>query len=577
MSQRIPLTYIAGTAMRQAYRRLAVDMGGPMRALGLRTGRPQAFFDIKSDLQYGQADQGQAILKGHFLYAGQTVDVGANGDPWSIALPSEDFAIWLHGFSWLEDLNVLGSTTAAVRARFLLDRWIAVYGKWNPYSWQPDILATRLYNVLAHWSPMLTLDKLTEAAQARRINVMRQLKRLRRIYKRTTPGLSRFQAAAALAIGGARMTERSDGFLGRGLDWLDDEIEAQVMPDGGHVSRSPEQTLRALEILLTLDQILSRRGVEGTRAMGRAIDRLLPAAALFKAADGGLVSFNGGSAVLSSRIATSFAAIPKSPKTLTTCPHMGYQRVANGKSVLVLDTGSSPERPFDLDAHLAPLALEFSTEAGRLFVNCGWSKEQPGSWRRPMRSTAAHTTLTLGDRSSGNLIKSGFAACLVGDAIARAAGPARAARKDQPQGTWIEAAHEGYVKTTGLTHSRRLYLDADGHDFRGEDSLSVPTGAVPISHDKIPFDIRFHLHPDVRVSLAQDQKSALLIQPGQIAWRFRTDGGPLTIEQSAYLAEGYRPGKCEQIVISGMAFCDSDGSTRSNRVRWSLRRLEARA
>ena len=577
MSQRIPLTYIAGTALRQAYRRLAVDMGGPMRAVGLRTGRPQAFFDIKSDLQYGKAEHGQAILKGHFLYAGQTVDVGANGDPWSIALPSEDFAIWLHGFSWLEDLNVLDSTTAAVRARFLVDRWIAIYGKWNPYSWQPDILSSRLYNTMAHWSPMMTLDKLTEGAQARRVNVMRQLKRLRRIYKRTTPGLSRFQAAAALAIGGARMTERSDGFLDRGLDWMDDEIEAQILPDGGHISRSPEQALRALEILLTLDQILSRRGVEGTRAMGRAIDRLRPAAAFFKAADGGLVSFNGGALVPAARVATSFAAVPKPPKSITSCPHAGYQRAANGNSVLVLDTGSSPERPFDLEAHLAPLALEFSTEAGRLFVNCGWTKQQPASWRRSMRSTAAHTTLTLGDTSSGSLVTPGFVSRLVGDAIARSVGSVRAARKDQPQGTWIEAEHDGYVKTTGLTHSRRLFLNANGHDFRGEDSLSVASGEVPMSHDKIPFDIRFHLHPNVRVSLAQDQKSALLIQPGQKAWRFRTDGGPLVIEQSAYLAEGHRPEKCEQIVISGMAFCDSDGSTRSNRVRWSLRRLEARA
>lgn len=577
MSQRIPLTHITRMAMRQAYHRLAVDMGGPMRAIGLRAPKAQAFFDIKSDFNYGIIDHGQAIMKGHFLYAGQSVDVGANGDPWSIALPSEDFAIWLHGFSWLEDLNALGETRSAVRARFLLDRWIDVYGKWNAYSWQPDILSERLYNLMANWSPLMTLDKLTDTAQLRRVNVLRQLKRLRRIYKRTSPGLSRFKAAAALAIGGARMTERSDGFLDRGLDWLDDEIDAQILPDGGHISRSPEQALRALEILLTLDQILSRRGVEGTRAMGRAIDRLLPAVAFFKAADEGLVSFHGGAAVTADRVSKSFAPLPKPPKAITNCPHTGYQRAANGDSVLVMDTGASPERPYDLEAHLAPLAFEFSSKAGRLFVNCGWTEPQPKSWRRSMRSTAAHTTLTLADQSAGDLVSGRLASRFIGEAISMSAGPARAARKDQQQGTWIDSAHDAYVKDTGLTHSRRLFLDAQGQDLRGEDSLSVAAGSVPLSHDKIPFDIRFHLHPSVRVSLAQDQKSALLIQPGQIAWRFRTDGGPLTIAPSVYLAEGHRPEKSEQIVISGMAFCDSDGSTRSNRVRWSLRRLEARA
>ena len=115
-----------------------------------------------------------------------------------------------------------------------------------------------------------------------------------------------------------------------------------------------------------------------------------------------------------------------------------------------------------------------------------------------------------------------------------------------------------------------------GHDIRGEDGLLVPIGAHPKSRDVIPFVIRFHLHPTVRATLAQDMQSALLIQPNHAGWRFRTDGGPIKIEDSVYLGEGFRPTKTQQIVIKGAAYADSDGETRSNRVRWSLRRLEAR-
>jgi len=103
----------------------------------------------------------------------------------------------------------------------------------------------------------------------------------------------RLKAAAVLAMGGARLKEKSDGFLGRGLDWLDDEIEVQILPDGGHVSRAPGQAVEALEILLTLDSLLQARGVEGSRAMSRAIDRLAPVVHFFTAADGTLVNFNG--------------------------------------------------------------------------------------------------------------------------------------------------------------------------------------------------------------------------------------------------------------------------------------------
>ena len=116
----------------------------------------------------------------------------------------------------------------------------------------------------------------------------------------------------------------------------------------------------------------------------------------------------------------------------------------------------------------------------------------------------------------------------------------------------------------------------NGQDVRGEDCLLVPIGKAPLSRDQIPFDIRFHLHPTVRATLAQDLTSALLIQPGHVGWRFRTDGGPLRVEDSVYLAKGNKPLKTQQIVISGKAFADSDGETQSNRVRWSIRRLENR-
>jgi len=46
------------------------------------------------------------------------------------------------------------------------------------------------------------------------------------------------------------------------------------------------------------------------------------------------------------------------------------------------------------------------------------------------------------------------------------------------------------------------------------------------------------------------------------------------LEDSVYLAAGVSPVKTQQLVIYGEAFCDSDGESRSNRVRWSFRKLK---
>jgi len=576
MSRRIPLTSLLGASLKQSYYRWATDLGGAARSFNLRAGKPTIFHDVRPSFTYGDKALGQALLKGHFEFAGQKLDVGAQGDPWTIAVPSTRFADWLHGFHWMSNMAVLKDKAAPIRARALVDKWIEIYGQWNAFAWQPDILTDRLYIWLSLWSPMLTGDTLSEKAQIRRSSTLRQLKRLRNTYKRTGPGLPRFKATAVLTMGGARLKENTEGFLARGLDWLDDEIEMQILSDGGHVSRSPSQTLEALEILLTLDSLLQARGVEGSRAMSRAIDRLTSIIPFFTAGGGGLSRFQGSGEGDVKRIKAVMKASPGTPKPFGYCPHTGYQRIEQNGTVLIVDTGATAPRPYDLEAHLSPLAFELSNDSGPIIVNCGWNEMQSPAWRRAVRSTAAHSTLIFDDASAGRLLKEGWQSRKLGDAVAVEAGPVRSVRKEQIEGVWLETSHDAYREETGLTHRRRFYMAIDGDDIRGEDSLFVPLGAVPLSNAEKPFQIRFHFHPDVRVSLSQDQTSALLVQSGKAGWRFRTDGGPLALEDSIYLGGGHKPVRCQQLVISGLAFCDSDGETRSNRVRWSFRKLEAR-
>lgn len=540
-------------------------------------GKPQVFFDGRPSLKLGDKARGQSLMAGRFTRFGQSLDVGAlDGDPWSVAAPSERFADWLHRFSWMEDLAVLTDKSAPAYARHLVDKWIDVYGGYNLFAWNVDVLAERLFYWLSLWSPMLSTDSLGDMASARRLSALRQMQYLRKHYKRTAPGLPRFRAALTLAIGGLRLNQKSDAYLNRALDWLDDEIELQILPDGGHISRSPAQTLAALEGLLALDDLMAAKGVARSKIMGRAIDRLQPIIAFLTAGDGGLVCFNGAGEGDRKRIAKIIKAAALTTKPFGYCPHSGYQRIAQNGTVLMIDSGGPPDAPFDTSVHLAPLAFELSTPEGRLISNCGWSAEQAGHWHAPMRATAAHSTLVLDEGSAGRIIDGGLKHRLFGAAISESVGTVKAQRKEQAQGVWMEGSHTGYKAGYGLCHRRRFYMALDGHDIRGEDSLSVPLGSAPVRRDEIPFAIRFHLHPSVKVTLAQDQKSALLIQAGSVGWRLRTDGGALSIEPSLYLGAGYKPVKTEQIVIHGAAFGDGDGETRSNRVRWSLRRLEAR-
>ena len=143
------------------------------------------------------------------------------------------------------------------------------------------------------------------------------------------------------------------------------------------------------------------------------------------------------------------------------------------------------------------------------------SPESDPVWREMLRATAAHSTLTVDDVHSSELVPGGGLG-------RRRAVNVRAGRREDAGHMLVEASHDGYRDFNGLIHHRRLYLAADGDDFRGEDRLTGPGGHA--------FAARFHLHPDVQVSLIQGGEAALL----------RPAGGALAIEESVYFGAASR-------------------------------------
>lgn len=561
--------------MSRSVRGAGRDLSKPLRAIALRTPPPGPFAARPSYASLHLPDHAKPLLAGQLIIGGQSVDIGFAGHPWTQPLPSKYFAERAHSFDWLHELAAMGETKAGSRARQLVDDWADIYGDWNVFSWSPDILTDRLFAILSSWGSVLSGDRDTAPTKiaTRRAVTARQILRLKSVWKQTTPGLPRLRALGTLALGGAMLS--NPALLDRNLDRLDDELERQVLGDGGHISRTPAAGLQVLQILLALEGALKIRGIAGSKQTRRAIDRLAPTFTFFDPGDGSLASFNGSGEVSAKIISAMIKKTnTRASKPFGYMPHSGYQRLERNGTVMIVDTGDSPPRPFDNAAHLAPLAMEISTPAGRMIVNCGFNEDQPEAWRQVIRETAAHSTLIVDECSCGEIVSGPRSLSVHGPAILYGAGPSHSSRQEHDADIWLEASHEGYRRTTGLDHRRRVYLTHDGSDIRGEDSLYVPMGEAPAHKGaRFPFKIRFHLHPSVRATLSQDEKSAMIIMPGGEGWRFRTDTLPLNLEKSIYLAKGAKPVRCEQLVVSGNALSDNNGEDASNRVRWSLKRI----
>ena len=102
---------------------------------------------------------------------------------------------------------------------------------------------------------------------------------------RARDGVPRMQALVALTYAALCMpgqARRSSAARKQ----LVDELDRQILPDGGHVSRNPGALIELLLDLLPLRQAFAARNVAPPPQLNNAIDRMMPMLRFFRHGDG---------------------------------------------------------------------------------------------------------------------------------------------------------------------------------------------------------------------------------------------------------------------------------------------------
>ena len=496
----------------------------------------------------GDERRGEAILAGDIEFAGETVR-----NPHPVWFPPRAGAGWLaewHGFAWLADLAGVGAA-ARDPARALVQSWLAENAAWHPVAWRADVTATRVFNWIVHFEELAGREVDRALRRAMLVSVAAQVRHLSRTAAWEVAGAARLRALKGLIVGLAALGG-SAARIGRIAGVLDHELVLQILPDGGHRSRSPSVQLAVLRDLIDTRAALRAARVELPTALQQAIERMAPMLRFFRHGDRRLALFNGSveeDGVLVDLVLTRSETRGHPPLQ---APSSGFQRLQAGQSLVLVDAGEPPPQGFDADAHAGMLSFELSHGRDRIIVNCGGYRGANGSWRRVARSSAAHSVLVVGDTNSVEIQDDG--------SLGQGPTAVRCERAEEGGHQWIATGHDGYRSRFGVIYSRELYLAPDGDDLRGEDKLTGRAGA--------PFAVRFHLHPAIDASLLENGGGALLRLAGGAAWRLRAAGAEIGLGESIYLGSGELR-KTQQIVLSGMT--GPNGAT----VRWALRR-EAR-
>ncbi|MBV8686693.1 MAG: heparinase II/III family protein [Alphaproteobacteria bacterium] len=543
---------------RIAWRLQRLSWRGPLQGLRLG-GRPALkLIAVPKDPVAGDKARGEALMRGRLVHRGGAIALKTL-DFADFSLPRETID-YLHSFEWLRDLAAAATRERAHKlAEALVQRWLAAHAEAvaEP-AWRPDLWGRRIL----FWSAYAPYI-LSSRDQAYRTLVLKTLARgarhLAGSADRAPAGIRRVTAWAGIVAAGL-VVQGGPVRLARGEAGLIRSLGAALGEDGGLASRSPTEQLALVELLSQLRAAYNAARRDVPEPLGEALAGSVSALLGVTLGDEALSSWQGGNPSSRRRVAAALEGSGVRARPLRQARGWGYQRLEAKAAIVLVDAAPPPAARALSGGSASTLAFEMTDGANRLVVNCGGAGAAVDALSKglteALRTTAAHSTLTLGDRNSTAILDDG--------ALGRGVGQVELARDETGGVAQVEASHDGYARRYGLIHQRRLTLAGDGRELTGEDAL-IASGRRRRG-EPVPFALRFHLGPSVEVATTADGQGALLRVRGGGVWHFRCRGGRLAIEDSLWIDGEANPLPSLQLVVAGET--PADGMV----IAWSFRR-----
>jgi uncharacterized heparinase superfamily protein len=534
--------------------------GGSVALTRLWPGRADRVIIAPHDLRTADATRAAEIYAGRFVFAGKIVTCHGRSI-FDLEPPSEDWEVALLGFGWLRHLRAADTALTRANARALLDDWISNPSHSRPVARRADVLSRRVISMLSQ-APLVLGD--TDSKFYRRYlrGLTREIRYLRFAMLDNPDGVPRLQVLIALCYASLCLANQARHIRSASRK-LSDELQQQILPDGGHISRNPGALIELLIDLLPLRQTFAARNIAPPPALLNAIDRMMPMLRFFRHGDGSIALFNGMSGTPSDILATLLAYDDTHGTPMASMPHSGFQRLDAGQTAVIMDTGPPPPPNVSHEAHAGCLSFELSSGTSRIVINCGMPSTGRDNWRAFARSTPAHSTLTFHDISSCQFVElTAMKRFLHGSPIVSGPVIVENFREAVTNGVLLTTSHDGYLPRFGVVHRRLLLLAQDGSRLDGEDTVSPAPGGR-IKANETDYALRFHLHPSVKASRLSDARGVMLVLPNRDVWTFEALDDKVDLDDSVFLAGNDGPRRTTQIVIR-------QDSRHASSIRWSF-------
>jgi uncharacterized heparinase superfamily protein len=420
----------------------------------------------------GPADQVDRLKRGEFCFLHRTIDIGRAAPNWMVdgRDVSGLWCITLHYHSWAYDLAVAaknGDMEAFALYRHYLEDWInrchITSQGMNPLVWNAFAISTRL----SWWIRSLFQlgDQLRrtvpEFEQRMLVSLCEQADHLSRHIEWDLRANHVMRDAVGLAWAGRFIQiPAAKEWMHQATEIAIDQVQEQILKDGGHYERSPMYHIHVMEDVLSLAMLLETDSARSD--MLTAWQRMAEFIRHMRHPDGYIPLFNDGAqhavcdATRMLELGSEFLNVDiedirqscEFEQTGTPCWH-------GNPWTVFFDAGPTGPAFQPGHTHADSLTLECSYRTHRLFVDPGTFDYCTTARRAYDRSTIAHNTICIDETNSSEV----WGTFRVG----HRASPRDVSSTISNDKASFRASHDGYDKLAGRPkHSREISVANSG-------------------------------------------------------------------------------------------------------------------
>ena len=439
----------------------------------------------------------------------------------------------LNNFYWLFSIDLKSSKNIT---QSIIERWIDKNQNYNSKSWKTDILSKRIISWIAN-SKMVYEDSDIKYKQKFNLSINKQINHLINETRRSLSVDDGLLGCIAITMIG--LSYNNKRILNYGLELLKKIILSSFDNEFFPKTRSIRQLNFYLKYFVLTRELLKEALIDVPDYLEEIIFYLGKSYFTFSNLNESVL-FNGNHQSDLTEFNRYLATHKYNFKNLNK-ETGGYAILQNKNYILAVDIGPSPSKKFSSNYQSGALSFEFFYKGVKLVSNCGYFQDYKNKFNIISKSTAAHSTLVVDNRSSCSFENKSSKYNSVENGL-------KIIEKNIIDGKdhWlIEASHNGYLKNFGLIHRRVVELFIKKNKIIGKDILISKKKS-----DSKKFDIRFHFTPGVKLTKTLLNK-VILIEIENSGWKFSTNCKNINIESGIYFGNKDQTNENQNICISG--------------------------